>query len=101
MKKINTQIYLLILLLGISSCKGLPIKIPDAQGCAVKGNILNGAVCSTMFTRERKDLTTPEFIAFLNPNIETGYEGAIAYRASDLVKIKIALEQACAQLKKW
>lgn len=97
MLKKNTLLLLSIFFLG--GCKH-KVSIPDVNGCAVKGNILNGAQCATMSSNKVTQLNMDEFIAFLSPDPATGYEGAISYTVKDLTAIKTAMEQACNLLKK-
>lgn len=76
----------------VSGC----VSVPNTTGCAVKGTLLAGAICSETNTGKTSELTFDELVEFMQPNENKG--GAICFSSSDYQRMKTALEQACRAL---
>jgi len=84
-------------MLAASSCT--KVEIPNIRICAVSGIMAAGADCGYTLSDKSEQLTLTEFIEFLEPSAVPGKEkgAALCQSVEDFVKLKIALEQACAK----
>lgn len=87
---------LLLSITTVVSCAH--VKVPDTQACVVKGVMKAGAFCDWTLSSKPEDLTLDEWIAFLEPDPETGKGAAVCEPSEHWNKKKTALEQACALL---
>lgn len=84
--------------LTLSACS---VQIPNVVVCSTAGYMSAGADCAESLSDETKVLTLDEWIAFLEPNIETGRGAALCLSSEDFTKLKTALDQACSKLGRW